>query len=242
MPQHTAPAATFNRSAHPPSRFPETLRERGEPFELGHLVEEPRLAVLELEDDRLGGVAQSVVLFPIRESVEIRAPVEAVQEAGFLVEVEFHRRIDAAADLETKAGFALVGAIGDDFDVRLFIDEQVERPGADVVLGGFGAAFLLVDPPLVRLGEDRLAGGALFPFGRLRRAAEVEDLFDAEDFEELVLTANGGERLFDERLGISGLREGGGGNEEEKDEAEHGGGHETRRAPMFFPFPSPAAA
>ena len=62
----------------------------------------------------------------------------------------------------------------------------------------------------------------------LRAVAKVEGLFDAEQLENLVLATDGGERLVNERLWISGLGLKGGG-EEERDEGEkktmvHGGG------------------
>ena len=161
-------------------------------------MEEPRFAAIHFEDDRLAGVFEAVVLLPVGEAVEVAAPVEAVKEGGFFVEVEIHGGGDAAADAEAEAAFAFVGEVGDDFDLGLFIDEEVQGPGADVVLGGFGAAFLFVDPPFVGLGEDGLADGALFSFGGLGGVAEMEDFFDAENLEQPVFATDGGEGFFDE--------------------------------------------
>jgi hypothetical protein len=97
----------------------------GEAFEFSDFVEEPWLGILELEDDRLAGVFQAVVLFPVSEAVEVTTPVEAVQEVGFLGEVELHGGIDTAADLQAEAGFAQAAAELRHLDQRALLPARI---------------------------------------------------------------------------------------------------------------------
>ena len=152
--QRAAASAKQISSFEAGSRLHESFRQLSEAFDFGDFVEKPRFAAIHFEDDRLAGVFEAVVLLPVAEAIEVAAPVEAVEKRSLLVEVEIHCGCDTATDTQAMECFAFIGEVGDDLKLRLFIDQQVERPRTHVVLGRFDTAFLFVDPPFVRLGED----------------------------------------------------------------------------------------
>lgn len=208
------------------SGFREAGWELGEALDFEHFMEEPGFVVLGFEDDGFAGVFDAVMLLPFAEAVDVAAPVEAFEEGGLLIEVETHGGRDAAADFEAEAGFAFIGEIGDDFDFRFFIDQDAECPGPDVVLRGLYGALLFIDPPPAGHLEHGFASGALFTGGGLGRAAKVEHLFHAEDFEQLVLAADGADGFFNGGLGVGRLAlnrgDEDGGEEQETKASDHG--------------------
>ena len=143
-------------------------------------MEEPRLVVLRLEDNRLAGVFHTIVFLPVAEAVEIPTPVEALEKVGFLVEIKTHRGGDAAADLKAKADFPFVSQVGNGFDLRLLIDQNAECPCPHVIFGRLDSALFFANPPTAGNIENGLAGGGLFALSGLRSAAKMKNLFDAE--------------------------------------------------------------